>query len=281
MAKTDNRPKITLACTECKRRNYNTVKNRVNDRDRIELKKYCRWCRRTPCTARRADLGRPSPFDPERCASASSSGAIVTSAPCRGGSQHDRVELRVHPELREHVLRVRAKGVLAHPELGSDLLGRSPSAMRWRISSSRGVSRSRRCTRLPPSRVAGAGAAATHRPRGSSIAAPPVGPSDRVGELDDRLGLGQVAASAGLERAGERDVVGPARQDDHRRAGGLVVDSGASPRCRPCRAWQIHQDDVGVLLGRPRSRLARRSRPRSRGGPFLLERQLEGSPKER
>ena len=30
----DNRPKITLACTECKRRNYNTVKNRINDRDR-------------------------------------------------------------------------------------------------------------------------------------------------------------------------------------------------------------------------------------------------------
>ena len=46
MAKKEgNRPKITLACTNCKRRNYNTVKNRVNDRDRIELKKYCRWCR--------------------------------------------------------------------------------------------------------------------------------------------------------------------------------------------------------------------------------------------
>jgi large subunit ribosomal protein L33 len=45
MAKADNRPKITLACTDCKRRNYNTVKNKVNDRDRIELKKYCRWCR--------------------------------------------------------------------------------------------------------------------------------------------------------------------------------------------------------------------------------------------
>ena len=37
MAKADNRPKITLACTECQRRNYNTVKNKVNDRDRIEL----------------------------------------------------------------------------------------------------------------------------------------------------------------------------------------------------------------------------------------------------
>ena len=35
--KEGNRPKITLACSNCKRRNYNTVKNRVNDRDRIEL----------------------------------------------------------------------------------------------------------------------------------------------------------------------------------------------------------------------------------------------------
>jgi len=46
MAKTGVREKITLACTECKRRNYNTVKNRVNDRDRIELMKYCRWDRK-------------------------------------------------------------------------------------------------------------------------------------------------------------------------------------------------------------------------------------------
>jgi large subunit ribosomal protein L33 len=46
MAKGDNRPTITLACPECKRRNYVTVKNRVNDRDRIELRKYCRWERR-------------------------------------------------------------------------------------------------------------------------------------------------------------------------------------------------------------------------------------------
>src|SRR5436190_24065427 len=45
MAKSDNRPKITMACTECRHRNYTTEKNRVNDRDRIEMKKYCRWCR--------------------------------------------------------------------------------------------------------------------------------------------------------------------------------------------------------------------------------------------
>ena len=46
MPKTDNRPTITLACNDCKRRNYVTEKNRLNDRDRLELKKYCRWCRR-------------------------------------------------------------------------------------------------------------------------------------------------------------------------------------------------------------------------------------------
>jgi large subunit ribosomal protein L33 len=46
MPKTDNRPTITLACTECKRRNYVTEKNRQNDRDRLELMKYCRWDRR-------------------------------------------------------------------------------------------------------------------------------------------------------------------------------------------------------------------------------------------
>jgi large subunit ribosomal protein L33 len=44
--KADNRPKITLACEECKRRNYITTKNKVNDRDRIGMSKYCSWCRR-------------------------------------------------------------------------------------------------------------------------------------------------------------------------------------------------------------------------------------------
>jgi large subunit ribosomal protein L33 len=37
---------ITLACGECKRRNYSTVKNKRNTPDRIELSKYCRFCRK-------------------------------------------------------------------------------------------------------------------------------------------------------------------------------------------------------------------------------------------
>jgi|tagenome__1003787_1003787.scaffolds.fasta_scaffold17951998_2 large subunit ribosomal protein L33 len=38
---TDVRPKITLACTECKERNYITKKNRRNNPDRLQLKKFC------------------------------------------------------------------------------------------------------------------------------------------------------------------------------------------------------------------------------------------------
>ena len=40
------RVKITLACTECKQRNYNTSKNKKNDPDRLEMNKYCRFCRK-------------------------------------------------------------------------------------------------------------------------------------------------------------------------------------------------------------------------------------------
>jgi large subunit ribosomal protein L33 len=40
----DTRPKITLACTVCKHRNYTTTKNRNNQRERLELRKYCTWC---------------------------------------------------------------------------------------------------------------------------------------------------------------------------------------------------------------------------------------------
>lgn len=46
MATNAIRPKIALACTECKRRNYTTTKNKRNDPERIELAKYCRWCTR-------------------------------------------------------------------------------------------------------------------------------------------------------------------------------------------------------------------------------------------
>ena len=46
MAKAGARVKITLRCNECKQRNYNTMKNKKNTPDRIEMKKYCRFCRK-------------------------------------------------------------------------------------------------------------------------------------------------------------------------------------------------------------------------------------------
>jgi large subunit ribosomal protein L33 len=41
----DVRPKITMACVDCKERNYITKKNRRNDPDRMELKKFCPRCK--------------------------------------------------------------------------------------------------------------------------------------------------------------------------------------------------------------------------------------------
>ncbi len=35
---------ITLACTECKQRNYSTNKNKKLHPDRLETKKYCKFC---------------------------------------------------------------------------------------------------------------------------------------------------------------------------------------------------------------------------------------------
>ena len=35
---------VTMACTECKQRNYQTNKNKKNNPDRIEMMKYCKFC---------------------------------------------------------------------------------------------------------------------------------------------------------------------------------------------------------------------------------------------
>ena len=34
---------ITLECTECKRRNYTTTKNKKKQSGRVERKKFCKW----------------------------------------------------------------------------------------------------------------------------------------------------------------------------------------------------------------------------------------------
>ncbi len=45
MAKKKVRDVITLACVECRERNYTTEKNRRNDQQRLELQKFCPRCR--------------------------------------------------------------------------------------------------------------------------------------------------------------------------------------------------------------------------------------------
>jgi large subunit ribosomal protein L33 len=39
------RDMVTLACNECKRRNYNTTRNKKKQTEKLEIKKYCRFCR--------------------------------------------------------------------------------------------------------------------------------------------------------------------------------------------------------------------------------------------
>jgi large subunit ribosomal protein L33 len=40
------RDKMTLACSECKQRNYQGNKNRKLHPDRVEYKKFCPFCRK-------------------------------------------------------------------------------------------------------------------------------------------------------------------------------------------------------------------------------------------
>ena len=37
---------VSLACGECKRRNYTTTKNKKTNTEKLELSKYCPFCRK-------------------------------------------------------------------------------------------------------------------------------------------------------------------------------------------------------------------------------------------
>lgn len=38
--------RVVLECTECKSRNYVTYKNKKNTTERLELQKYCKFCKK-------------------------------------------------------------------------------------------------------------------------------------------------------------------------------------------------------------------------------------------
>lgn len=40
------RENVMLACGDCKRRNYTATRNKKKQTGRLELKKYCKFCRR-------------------------------------------------------------------------------------------------------------------------------------------------------------------------------------------------------------------------------------------
>lgn len=40
------RVKVTMECTECKQRNYDTTKNKDNQKERLEMQKYCKFCKK-------------------------------------------------------------------------------------------------------------------------------------------------------------------------------------------------------------------------------------------
>ena len=40
------RDNIQLACGECKRRNYTSTRNKKKQTERLEVKTYCKFCRR-------------------------------------------------------------------------------------------------------------------------------------------------------------------------------------------------------------------------------------------
>jgi large subunit ribosomal protein L33 len=41
--KSGNVEKVALLCSECKRKNYTTFRNKKNMQGKLEIKKYCKW----------------------------------------------------------------------------------------------------------------------------------------------------------------------------------------------------------------------------------------------
>ncbi|HON55616.1 MAG TPA: 50S ribosomal protein L33 [bacterium] len=46
MAKDKKVLKVTLECSECKNKNYSTTRNKQNTKEKLQLKKYCRFDRK-------------------------------------------------------------------------------------------------------------------------------------------------------------------------------------------------------------------------------------------
>ncbi len=56
------RVKITLECTECKQRNYNMTKEKKNHPERMETKKYCKFCQTHIYTRKQSNPGNSTSY---------------------------------------------------------------------------------------------------------------------------------------------------------------------------------------------------------------------------
>ncbi|MGB6838937.1 MAG: 50S ribosomal protein L33 [Microgenomates group bacterium] len=46
MAKKGSREIVALICSECKSQNYATTRNKINMEKKLEIKKYCKTCKK-------------------------------------------------------------------------------------------------------------------------------------------------------------------------------------------------------------------------------------------
>ncbi|PIS22903.1 50S ribosomal protein L33 [candidate division WWE3 bacterium CG08_land_8_20_14_0_20_40_13] len=47
MAKKTNRKIFHMVCEVCKKQNYITSSNKIEQKEKLEAKKFCKWCRKT------------------------------------------------------------------------------------------------------------------------------------------------------------------------------------------------------------------------------------------
>jgi large subunit ribosomal protein L33 len=60
---------INLSCTTCKQKNYTTTKNKRKTPDKLELKKYCRFCQTHTVHKETNELAKHTGVNPQASSS--------------------------------------------------------------------------------------------------------------------------------------------------------------------------------------------------------------------
>lgn len=56
MAKKGHRQLLLLVCSVCNQRNYVTEKNKINTTEKLEMEKFCKWCKKRTTHKERTKL---------------------------------------------------------------------------------------------------------------------------------------------------------------------------------------------------------------------------------